>query len=270
MSDKIDAVIASMGWDLDPQEWADMRLLCEADLAQQPATAVREEWRYIIERVVDELDALNCAFRDQIDDEMADPEEEFDRCAATDELIEQARAMLAIAPAAPVPQEPVQMHHEPHNRAMWHENCPGRRFSSPMKPRGDGSWECGVCGAVGRVTAPPSAEQPKCGTCNGHGMVGGLRQDGYDSETCPQCAGTGYDCPDCIAAAEQPNAAVMPCGTAVSNVYEAYEAGKKSAEQPDAMKVNRKTLERYVRHLQIAGYNNAADDLRALLAGGEQ
>lgn len=52
------------------------------------------------------------------------------------------------------------MHHEPHNRAMWHENCPGRRFSSPMKPRGDGSWECGVCGAVGRVTAQPAAEQP--------------------------------------------------------------------------------------------------------------
>ena len=65
------------------------------------------------------------------------------------------------SPAAPVAvQEPVQIHHEPHNRAMWHENCPGRRFSSPMKPRSDGSWECVVCGAVGRVTAPPAAEQP--------------------------------------------------------------------------------------------------------------
>lgn len=43
MGDKIDAVIASMGWDLDPQEWADMRRLCEAALAQRPAQAVPEE-----------------------------------------------------------------------------------------------------------------------------------------------------------------------------------------------------------------------------------
>lgn len=69
----------------------------------------------------------------------------------------QARSMLAAAPAA---QEPVQMHHEPHNRAMWHANCPGRRFSSPMRPRVDGSWVCVVCGAVGNVAAPPAAEQP--------------------------------------------------------------------------------------------------------------
>lgn len=73
----------------------------QAAIAQQPAPAVREEWRYIIERVVDELDALNCAFRDQIDDEMVDPEEEFDQCKATDELIEQARALLATGAAAP-------------------------------------------------------------------------------------------------------------------------------------------------------------------------
>lgn len=29
-TDKIDEVIASMGWDLEPQEWANMRRLCEA------------------------------------------------------------------------------------------------------------------------------------------------------------------------------------------------------------------------------------------------
>jgi len=31
----------------------------------------------------------------------------------------------------------------------------------------------------------------KCEGCNGHGMVGGLRQDGYHSEECPFCKGSG-------------------------------------------------------------------------------
>lgn len=64
------------------------------------------------------------------------------------------------AAPAPAAQEPMQMHHEPHNRAMWHMNCPGRRFESPMRPLDDqGAWECVVCKQVG-YTAPPAAEQP--------------------------------------------------------------------------------------------------------------
>lgn len=49
----------------------------------------------------------------------------------------------------------MRMLHEPHYRAMWHGDCEGRRFSSPMKPLGqkqvseDGTvmtlWECVCC-----------------------------------------------------------------------------------------------------------------------------
>lgn len=42
-------------------------------------------------------------------------------------------------------------------------------------------------------------------------------------------------------------------------------AAPPAAEQPDAVMVPRHTLARYADHLQTAGYNNAADDLRALL-----
>ena len=31
--------------------------------------------------------------------------------------------------------------------------------------------------------------------CNGHGEVGGLRPDGYHTEPCPFCNGTGHDAP---------------------------------------------------------------------------
>jgi hypothetical protein len=51
------------------------------------------EIRLMLVRVTDELDALNCSMRDQIDD-MADPEEEADICDATDKLIDEARALL--------------------------------------------------------------------------------------------------------------------------------------------------------------------------------
>lgn len=53
-----------------------------------------ENLRKLLARVTDELDALNCAFREHIDD-CAEPEEERERCDATDELLEQARAALA-------------------------------------------------------------------------------------------------------------------------------------------------------------------------------
>ena len=37
----------------------------------------------------------------------------------------------------------------------------------------------------------PDAYEPQdCKACNGHGMVGGLRSDGYDGEICPACGGT--------------------------------------------------------------------------------
>lgn len=62
--------------------------------------------------------------------------------------------------------------------------------------------------------------------------------------------------------------AVDQCAAIVESLGPLY-AAPPAAEQPDTVKVNRKTLERYVRHLQVAGYNNAADDLRGLLAGGE-
>jgi hypothetical protein len=41
---------------------------------------------------------------------------------------------------------PVQMLHEPNNRAMWHTNCESQ-FSSPMRPVSGGEWECARCGA---------------------------------------------------------------------------------------------------------------------------
>lgn len=91
---------------------------------------------------------------------------------------------------------------------------------------------------------------------------------------------------------QQPNAAVMPCGTAVSNVYEAYEAGKKAAkqpdcpqcagtgydcpdcittaEQPDTVKVGRELLDRVAYLLETLDEDGTTHgELRALLAGGE-
>jgi hypothetical protein len=63
-----------------------------SDVAQVPRELA--ELRSMLERVTDELDALNCAMRDQIDDDMAEPEEEGELCNATDELIDEARALL--------------------------------------------------------------------------------------------------------------------------------------------------------------------------------
>lgn len=41
--------------------------------------------------------------------------------------------------------------------------------------------------------SPATVAQPKCLTCNGHGMVGGLMSGGggYDSLECPECKGSG-------------------------------------------------------------------------------
>lgn len=141
------------------------------------------------------------------------------------------RKVLAAAPAAPVAagQEPV----------AW-------RVSDPDEPE-IGHWLSEEPGTSWQrseplYTAPPAAEQPKCETCNGHGVVGGLRPDGYDSETCPQCAGTGYDCPDCIMLAEQPDTVKVPRELATALLDE----GKRSDTWA------------------------AQDKLRALLAGGDK
>lgn len=37
----------------------------------------------------------------------------------------------------------------------------------------------------------PAPEVPKCDGCEGNGMVGGLAPDGYHSEKCQFCGGTG-------------------------------------------------------------------------------
>ncbi|WP_288080329.1 hypothetical protein [Pseudomonas sp.] len=168
MSDKIELEACPFcGGACDPRGWVnvdgEMGPECEdcgatapcievwnrrAALAQQPAAAVPDGWKLVpVEPTIDMEDAGRKAASG------------FMRLGEAGRVF---RAMLAASPAAPAPeaQGPVRMHHEPHNRAMWHENCPGRRFSSPMMPRGDGSWACVACGAVGSVTAPPAAEQP--------------------------------------------------------------------------------------------------------------
>jgi hypothetical protein len=89
----------------DPSYYKDAQArLAEIDamLSAAPPPAVEPahsddsaEIRRMLARVTDELDALNCAMRDQIDDDMAEPEEEVEICDATDELIDEARALLA-------------------------------------------------------------------------------------------------------------------------------------------------------------------------------
>lgn len=42
----------------------------------------------------------------------------------------------------------VQTHHDAASRAMWHTNCDGYRFGSPMRPVKYGVWKCERCGAT--------------------------------------------------------------------------------------------------------------------------
>lgn len=53
-------------------------------------------------------------------------------------------------------QQPAKMAHKPSNRAIWHANCPDRRWPSPMRPLQETKlscgatmrlWECVVCKA---------------------------------------------------------------------------------------------------------------------------
>lgn len=96
MSDKIDDVIDSMGWDLDAQERADMRRLCEATIAQQPyslavpvaATVVPDGYRLVpVEPTVEMLDA--------------GLDRHLPQTMSRARLALLYRAMLATAPAAP-------------------------------------------------------------------------------------------------------------------------------------------------------------------------
>lgn len=65
-------------------------------------------------------------------------------------------------------------------------------------------------------------------------------------------------------AAEQPNAAVMPCGAVAANVYEAYEAGKKAAENPTGTTSDKYRAELYDEVWEKArgmGYGNVTNAL---------
>ena len=60
-----------------------------------------------------------------------------------------------------------------------------------------GMWRNAVAlierAAPSEALSPATVAQPKCLTCNGHGMVGGLMSGGggYDSLECPDCKGSG-------------------------------------------------------------------------------
>lgn len=97
------------------------------------------------------------------------------------------------------------------------------------------------------LAAPPAAEQPAAG----HELFAELYQILGE-------LGASEAVLDQVLAASQgdplPHASLLP-----------YAAG-----QPDTVRVPVETLRRHADHLQTAGYNNAADDLRALLAGGAE
>ena len=80
--------------------WQARAALSAPSHGEQVREVVPEEWQTMLSRVVDELDSLNCSMRDQIDSDMAEPDEEAELCDATDELIDEARALIATAPSA--------------------------------------------------------------------------------------------------------------------------------------------------------------------------
>lgn len=55
-----------------------------------------------------------------------------------------------------------------------------------------------ACQKIAALATPPTGEpltapSDKCSGCNGNGMVGGLRSDGYHSDECPFCKGSGIE-----------------------------------------------------------------------------
>lgn len=76
----------------------ELRLQAEAERDSIAALAKQREadWRAMVEKLVFELEEANNALREQIDEDMAEPEAEAEMCDATDELIQEARAMLAL------------------------------------------------------------------------------------------------------------------------------------------------------------------------------
>lgn len=69
-------------------------------VSAQSAPVVPEGWRVMLERLADTAEQLNDCMRDMIDEDMEDPDMERELCDETDELVQEARAMLA-APAQP-------------------------------------------------------------------------------------------------------------------------------------------------------------------------
>lgn len=67
--------------------------------APQPQTAAMpDEWRSMVERLTSTVEDLNDTVRNQIDDDLEDPELEAALCDETDELVQEARALLATVP----------------------------------------------------------------------------------------------------------------------------------------------------------------------------
>lgn len=135
------------------------------------------------------------------------------------------------APAAPVTQEPVA-------------------FVSQETFSSDGTSDIltrNLPIGTALYAAPPAAEQPD----TGHELFAELYQILGE-------LGASEAVLDQVLAASQgdplPHASLLP-----------YAAGR-----PDTVRVPVETLRRHADHLQTAGYNNAADDLRALLAGGAE
>jgi hypothetical protein len=76
----------------------ELRLQAEEERDRIAAQAKQRDgdWRAMVEKLVFELEEANNALREQIDKDLAEPEAEAEMCEATDELVQEARAMLAV------------------------------------------------------------------------------------------------------------------------------------------------------------------------------
>jgi len=184
------------------------------------------------------------------------------------ELAEDARSILTATPATPVQkaQEPVAWQ----ARFTGHEWAPCAKEHHLLVKANPHEWKDYETREL--YAHPPTTEQLSC----------------------PQCAGTGYDCPDCIVAAERPECAEQPCSTnsdryraelydevwqkardiGYGNVTEALIAlGRiKAAEQADTIPMSREDAEVIASFFETGGSirlvdagNRVAHKLRTLL-----
>ena len=105
--------------------------------------------------------------------------------------------------------------------------------------------------------APDAYEPQDCEACNGHGMVGGLRSDGYDGEICPACGGT----------CEQPDTVAVPrelLGEAES-IIDSYAEALRASHAPGGDWDGEEAA-----HDEYELEAGVASKLRALLAGGAE